>query len=123
MNLVPARQKARVPGCTPPSELRSDKGAALASGEARGGLRPPIDGPADPRQQESMRLQYGLSTHAHDLGWPADRIMVIDDDLGKSGASAEGRVGFQCLVSEVSLDHVGIILGIEMSRLARSCKD
>lgn len=73
--------------------------------------------------QESTRLQYGLRTRAGELGWAAERIVVIDDDLGKSGATAEGRVGFQRLVSEVSLDHVGIILGVEMSRLARSGKD
>ncbi len=73
--------------------------------------------------QESTRLQYGLAAQARDLGWAADRVVVIDDDLGKSGAHAEGRVGFQRLVSEVSLDHVGLILGIEISRLARSCKD
>ena len=73
--------------------------------------------------QESTRLQYGLVTRAQDLGWAAERIVVIDDDLGRSGASAEGRVGFQRLVSEVSLDHVGLVLGIDMSRLARSSKD
>jgi DNA invertase Pin-like site-specific DNA recombinase len=73
--------------------------------------------------QESTRLQYGLKTRAEALGWAGDRVMVIDDDLGKSGATVEGRAGFQRLVSEVSLDHVGIILGAEMSRLARSCKD
>ena len=73
--------------------------------------------------QESTRLQYGLVARARDLGWAADRVVVIDDDLGKSGAHAEGRLGFQRLVSEVSLDHVGLILGVEISRLARSCKD
>ncbi|MBI4331234.1 MAG: recombinase family protein [Chloroflexi bacterium] len=73
--------------------------------------------------QESTRLQYGLRSRAEALGWSANRVLVIDDDQGKSGASAEGRVGFQRLVSEVSLDHVGIIIGIEMSRLARSNKD
>jgi DNA invertase Pin-like site-specific DNA recombinase len=73
--------------------------------------------------QESTRLQYGLAGRAQALGWAADRVLVIDEDLGKSGASAEGRAGFQRLVSEVSLDHVGIILGVEMSRLARSNKD
>jgi DNA invertase Pin-like site-specific DNA recombinase len=73
--------------------------------------------------QESTRMQYGLVHRATELGWPAERVLVIDDDLGKSGTSIEGRVGFQRLVSEVSLDHVGIIFGIEMSRLARSCKD
>src|SRR5690606_36531780 len=49
--------------------------------------------------------------------------LLIDDDLGRSGSSAEGRPGFQRLVAEVGLNHVGIIFGIEMSRLARSCKD
>ena len=73
--------------------------------------------------QESTRLQYGLVARAQDLGWAVDRVVVIDDDLGQSGASADARVGFQRLVSEVSLDHVGLVLGIEMSRLARSSKD
>jgi DNA invertase Pin-like site-specific DNA recombinase len=73
--------------------------------------------------QESTRLQYGLKARAEALGWAADRVIVIDDDLGKSGATVEGRLGFQRLVSEVSLDHIGLILGVEMSRLARSCRD
>jgi DNA invertase Pin-like site-specific DNA recombinase len=73
--------------------------------------------------QESTRIQYGLVHRAAELGWRADRILTIDDDLGKSGSSAEGRVGFQRLVTEVGLNHVGLILGVEMSRLARSCKD
>jgi DNA invertase Pin-like site-specific DNA recombinase len=73
--------------------------------------------------QESTRLQYGLTSRARELGWAEARVVVIDDDLGKSGASADGRPGFQRLVTEVSLDHVGIILGVEMSRLARSGKD
>jgi DNA invertase Pin-like site-specific DNA recombinase len=73
--------------------------------------------------QESTRLQYGLVRRAEALGWAPERVLVIDDDLGKSGASAEGRAGFQRLVSEVSLDHVGIIFGVEMSRLARSNVD
>ena len=75
------------------------------------------------RHQESTRLQYGLVERAVDLGWPRSQVHVIDDDLGKSGRSAEGRPGFQRLVSEVSLSHVGIVLGVEMSRLARSCRD
>jgi DNA invertase Pin-like site-specific DNA recombinase len=73
--------------------------------------------------QESTRLQYGLTARAAALGWSPDRIVVIDDDLGKSGARVDGRPGFQRLVSEVSLDHVGLILGLEMSRLARSNVD
>jgi DNA invertase Pin-like site-specific DNA recombinase len=75
------------------------------------------------RHQESTRLQYGLAERAQQLGWSAQRILIIDDDLGLSGASAEGRPGFQRLVAEVGLDHVGIVLGIEMSRLARSSRD
>jgi DNA invertase Pin-like site-specific DNA recombinase len=73
--------------------------------------------------RESADRQYGLARRAADLGWPEDRIIVIDDDQGCSGASAEGRLGFQRLLAEVGLDHVGLILGLEMSRLARSCKD
>jgi DNA invertase Pin-like site-specific DNA recombinase len=73
--------------------------------------------------QESTRLQDGLTARAGELGWPAGRVLVIDDDLGKSGTSTAGRTGFQRLVSEVSLDHVGLILGVEMSRLARACAD
>lgn len=73
--------------------------------------------------QESTRMQYGLVGRAEALGWVSARILIIDEDLGKSGSSAEGRLGFQRLVSEVGLNHVGLILGVEMSRLARSSKD
>lgn len=73
--------------------------------------------------QESTRLQYGLTARAQSWGWSLSRVLVIDDDLGKSATTTEGRAGFQRLVSEVSLDHVGLILGVEMSRLARSNKD
>ena len=75
------------------------------------------------RHRESTRLQYGLVEWAVQLGWPQQRTLVIDEDLGRSGASAEGRPGFQRLVAEVGMDHVGIVLGIEMSRLARSSRD
>jgi DNA invertase Pin-like site-specific DNA recombinase len=68
-------------------------------------------------------MQYQLKKRAEELGWADDRVLVIDDDLGKSATTMEGRVGFQRLIAEVALDHVGIIFGIEMSRLARSCKD
>ncbi|OGO92843.1 MAG: hypothetical protein A3F41_01450 [Coxiella sp. RIFCSPHIGHO2_12_FULL_44_14] len=57
------------------------------------------------------------------MGWHKERVLIIDDDLGCSGSSAEGRLGFQRLVAEVSMDRVGIIFGIEISRLARSCRD
>jgi DNA invertase Pin-like site-specific DNA recombinase len=72
---------------------------------------------------ESTRLQYGLVERAVGLGWQASRVLVIDDDLGKSGSSATGRVGFGRLVTEITMGHVGLVLGIEMSRLARSGKD
>lgn len=75
------------------------------------------------RHQESTRLQYGLVDQAVRLGWPRQCIEVIDEDLGCSGASAEGRFGFQRLVAEVGLDHVGLVLGLEMSRLSRSSRD
>jgi DNA invertase Pin-like site-specific DNA recombinase len=75
------------------------------------------------RHQESTRLQYGLVERALELGWARSQVQVIDEDLGKSGRTAAGRLGFQRLVSEVSLNHVGIVLGLEMSRLARSCRD
>jgi DNA invertase Pin-like site-specific DNA recombinase len=75
------------------------------------------------RNQESTRIQYGLVRLAQELGWPPDHIDVIDDDLGVSGASVAGREGFQHLLAEVALDHVGLIVGVEMSRLARSNKD
>jgi DNA invertase Pin-like site-specific DNA recombinase len=73
--------------------------------------------------RESADRQYALARRAVDLGWLPDRILVIDEDQGKSGTTAEGRLGFQRLLAEVGLDHVGLILGLEMSRLARSCKD
>lgn len=75
------------------------------------------------RHQESTRLQYALADRAFQFGWPRIGITVIDDDLGRSGASIEGRPGFQRLVAEVGLGHVGLVLGVEMSRLARSCRD
>jgi DNA invertase Pin-like site-specific DNA recombinase len=73
--------------------------------------------------QESTRLQYGLVQRAVALGWSEARVLVIDEDLGQSGATAEGRQGFQRLVAEVGLDHVGLVVGVEMSRVARSSKD
>jgi DNA invertase Pin-like site-specific DNA recombinase len=73
--------------------------------------------------RESTALQYALRSRAIQWGWSPDRVLVIDEDLGCSGASAEGREGFQRLLVEVSLGHVGVVLGIEMSRLARSCRD
>src|SRR5271165_6609749 len=75
------------------------------------------------RHQESTRLQYALVDRAFHLGWARETIVVVDDDLGRSGSSIEGRLGFQRLVAEVGLGKVGLVLGVEMSRLARSCRD
>jgi len=75
------------------------------------------------RHQELTRLQYALVDRAFHLGWARESIVVVDDDLGRSGATIEGRLGFQRLVAEVGLGNVGLVLGIEMSRLARSCRD
>src|SRR3954454_21848423 len=75
------------------------------------------------QNRESTRLQYGLADRACRLGWRRDQVVVIDDDLGRSGASTSDRPGFQRLVAEVGLGHVGLVLGIEVSRLARSCRD
>src|SRR5262245_13786759 len=73
--------------------------------------------------QESRRRQYALADYAAALGWPRERILVIDEDQGRSGRAAEQRPGFQRLLSEVTLDHVGLVLGLELSRLSRSSKD
>jgi DNA invertase Pin-like site-specific DNA recombinase len=73
--------------------------------------------------QESTRLQYGLAERAAVLGWAPSRVLVIDEDLGHSASGADARPGFQQLVSEVGLDHAGIVLGTGMSRLARSGRE
>src|SRR3954470_19939308 len=73
--------------------------------------------------RESADRQYGLVHRAAALGWPPDAVDVVDEDQGRSGQTVEGRLGFQYLLAEISLDHVGIVFGLEMSRLARSNKD
>src|SRR5215468_12346732 len=73
--------------------------------------------------RESADRQYSLVHRAAALGWPQDGVEVVDEDQGRSGQTVEGRLGFQYLLAEISLDHVGIIFGVEMSRLARSNKD
>ena len=75
------------------------------------------------RNHESRARQYGLRERAIELGWPAASVSVVDDDLGRSGASTDGRTGFKELVAEVGLGHVGLILALETSRLARSSAD
>ena len=72
---------------------------------------------------ESAARQYALRERAVALGWPPAAISVVDEDTGRSGASTDGRVGFQELVAEVGLGHVGLVLALETSRLARSSAD
>ncbi len=73
--------------------------------------------------RESRERQYALAQFAERLGWPAERVVIIDEDQGLSGKTADNRSGFQRLMTEVSLNHVGIVLGLELSRLSRSNKD
>ena len=73
--------------------------------------------------RESTDRQYALAQRARSLGWAMSRVVVIDEDLGLSGASASNRSGFARLTAEVGLGHVGIVLGLEVSRLARNNAD
>ena len=72
---------------------------------------------------ESTQRQYALRDRAVALGWPIERVNVIDSDLGQSGASAADREGFQKLVGDVGMGRAGIVLGLEVSRLARNSTD
>jgi DNA invertase Pin-like site-specific DNA recombinase len=72
---------------------------------------------------ESTQRQYALRQRAVALGWATEQIVVIDTDLGQSGASAVDRSGFQRLVGEVGIRRAGIVLGLEVSRLARNNAD
>src|SRR6266571_3920241 len=73
--------------------------------------------------RESTRRQYALAARATALGWPAQQIVVIDEDLGLSGSGIVERNGFARLTADVALRHVGIVLGLEVSRLARNNAD
>jgi DNA invertase Pin-like site-specific DNA recombinase len=75
------------------------------------------------QHQESTQLQYRLVGRATALGWPDDRIEVIDDDLGKSGISSDARYGFQRLIAEIGLGKAGLVLSLDASRLARNNRD
>jgi Resolvase, N terminal domain/Family of unknown function (DUF5372) len=72
---------------------------------------------------ESTERQYALRQRAVALGWPLERIVVIDQDQGQSGASMVGRDGFQRLVADVGMGRAGIVMGLEVSRLARNSSD
>src|SRR3979411_575842 len=72
------------------------------------------------QNRESTERQYALASKARDLGWPDERVVVIDEDLGLSGSGAVARSGFARLTAEVALARVGLVLGLEVSRLARN---
>jgi DNA invertase Pin-like site-specific DNA recombinase len=73
--------------------------------------------------RESTDRQYALAGKAVALGWAADQVSIIDEDLGISGSGLSPRSGFARLTAEVALGHVGIVLGLEVSRLARNNAD
>ena len=73
--------------------------------------------------QESTELQYRLAERVVQLGWPRERVQVIDDDLGKSGTSSDERYGFQRLIAEVGLNKAGLVISLDASRLARNNRD
>jgi len=75
------------------------------------------------QHQESTELQYRLVDRAAAFGWPKERIEVIDDDLGKSGTSSDGRGGFQRLIAEIGVGKAGLVLSLDASRLARNNHD
>src|SRR6266436_97010 len=75
------------------------------------------------QHQESTELQYRLVDRAILFGWPRERIEVIDDDLGKSGATSDERYGFQRLIAEIGLGKAGLVLSLDASRLARNNRD
>ncbi|WP_258598395.1 recombinase family protein [Mesorhizobium sp. AR07] len=73
--------------------------------------------------QESTELQYSLVDRAVRLGWPPDRVVVIDEDLGKSGNGQVERGGFQRLIAEIGLGNAGLVVSLDASRLARNNRD
>jgi DNA invertase Pin-like site-specific DNA recombinase len=119
-----AAEQSRVgrPGAGPQatawSKIRAEHRAKLAMVSVR---------QSSPQQvlenRESTARQYALAEYAQTLGWAAARVIVIDQDQGRSGARAASRHGVQQLLAEVTMDHVGIVLGREMSRLARHSQD
>jgi DNA invertase Pin-like site-specific DNA recombinase len=73
--------------------------------------------------RESTARQYELKRRAQALGWSAEQLIIVDEDQGLSGASAAARRGFQRMVAEVGLGRVGVVMGLEVSRLARNSAD
>jgi DNA invertase Pin-like site-specific DNA recombinase len=74
-------------------------------------------------KRDSLQRQYALHQKAVALGWPNERVVVIDCDLGRSGASTHDRRGFQKLIADVNEGRVGMVLASDASRLSRNCRD
>jgi DNA invertase Pin-like site-specific DNA recombinase len=74
-------------------------------------------------KHDSLQRQYDLYQKAVALGWPSEQVVVIDCDLGRSGASIRNRKGFQKLITDVSQGRVGMVLASDVSRLSRNCRD
>jgi DNA invertase Pin-like site-specific DNA recombinase len=72
---------------------------------------------------ESQQLQHAMREHARQLGWPEERIEVVETDLGRSAQSTERRDGYKALLADVALGQVGIVLSYESTRLSRNCTD
>ena len=72
---------------------------------------------------ESQQLQHAMREHARHLGWPEERIEVVETDLGRSAQSTAGRDGYKALLADVALGQVGIVLSYESTRLSRNCTD
>ena len=85
-------------------------------------IRQPTPGQVE-HNRESAARQYALADWACQLGWAREQVVIIDEDLGPSGSGIDKRSGFARLTSEVALAHVGIVLGLEVSRLARNNAD
>jgi DNA invertase Pin-like site-specific DNA recombinase len=75
------------------------------------------------RNVESSARQYALRERAIALGWPASSVVIVDEDTGRSGATSAGRIGFKELVAEVGLGQLGLVLALDVSRLARCSAD
>jgi DNA invertase Pin-like site-specific DNA recombinase len=75
------------------------------------------------QHQESTQLQYRLVDRTIALGWPHERVQIIDEDLGKSGAGNVERHGFQKLIAEIGLGNAGLVVSLDASRLARNNRD
>jgi hypothetical protein len=133
-------QMRSAPACCVLARCSSRAGAEMAGNCSSSAERPngccPRESALPPAASKSRRLahssrfcnfpdpqttarQYALADRACQLGWSREQVIVIDEDLGLSGSSVDKRSGFTRLTNEVALAHVGIVLGLEVSRLAR----